>query len=141
MWIAPEGKYHEILMDFDQELFINTIQVRFESSSNQVEAEFRVALRDEAGRVIEAPTANNEFRLVVTGQQEYVNPCAQVGSVVKSVLDRDFSVSFAESDANSPDQMKWVEAQQPLVIRGDDETVEHECPVFYKLYVKKESTG
>jgi hypothetical protein len=47
-----------------------------------------------------------------------------------SELDRDFSVSFGETDS-----MKVIEAQQPLVIRGDDETIEHECPVFYKLYV------
>lgn len=70
-----------------------------------------------------------------------MNPCKGIGSIVKSVLDRDFSVSFGETDENSPEQMKYLEASQPLVIRGDDETIEHECPVFYKLYVMKVSSG
>jgi hypothetical protein len=53
IWIAEKGKYHEIVINFNQELFFNTIQVNLESSNQTVKADFRVALRDEQGRVIE----------------------------------------------------------------------------------------
>jgi hypothetical protein len=75
IYITEAGSFYEIVIDFDQDLFINTIQVELESTNNTVKAEFRVAIRTETGTVLTAPTNMNKFNLTVTGREEYVNPC------------------------------------------------------------------
>jgi hypothetical protein len=91
--------------------------------------------------VLEEPTVANEFEIIVTGYEDYVNPCLLVGTNVLTVVNRDYSVSFASTDANSPDELKWIDATKPIDIELDDKTVVEECPLFYTLSVKEMSTG
>jgi hypothetical protein len=74
-----------------------------------VSAQFRVAIRTETGTVLVGPTAVNEFTLTVTGYEEYVNPCLEIGTKTISVVDHDYSVSFATVADNSPEELKWIE--------------------------------
>jgi hypothetical protein len=81
-------------------------------------------------------TEKNTFRLHVIGRQEYVNPCAQVGAVLKSKLEFDSSLSFSYTgDSVGDSEFKLIAASTPLEIEADTTTLEHECKVFYKLYI------
>jgi hypothetical protein len=132
-FIRQSGDFNEIVINLSEETFIDTVQVELENTSNTIDAKFRVAFRDEQNTVIEGPTQSNEFYLVIQGNEQYVNPCAQVDAQVKSEIERDFKIAFANTDTTMVNDLKHIEAQKPLEIVSTDASVD--CPLFYKLYV------